>query len=296
MRGKLRKHWRLPQWLTGRTVLDVGRGNGLGDVLLCTPALRQLKAERPATRIRFYTRYPMLLRGLPYIDEVHRYGDRPEGMLRLRYEDALPENTHFAKLLGRALDIDVVDPRPDCFIDAERIARYQRLWRTLPRPHIVVQRRASRWTPNKDWPDSHWVPLIESLLKSGSVIEIGDTISAGELAHANYVDLRGRTSVEDLAAVVAAADVLVAPPSGPAHIAAAARTPAVVIIGGYEHPANAAYPDQIQFFSDVSCAPCWLREPCPFERKCLTKITPAEVERAVWSLADNIAVASPARD
>jgi ADP-heptose:LPS heptosyltransferase len=48
-----------------------------------------------------------------------------------------------------------------------------------------------------------------------------------------YIDLSNRTSLEELIAVIAAADIFVGPDSGPAHIAAAARTPAVVIYGGY---------------------------------------------------------------
>jgi ADP-heptose:LPS heptosyltransferase len=275
-----------------RNVVHLGRGGGLGDVLLCTPALRQLKCDQPSKRIRFFTDYPMLLRGLPYIDEVHPFADRPKRTLLLRYEEAMPQNTHFAKLLGRSLGVDVVDPRPDCIIDAETIIRYRNSWQALPRPHIVVQRRASRWTPNKDWPDSYWTQLIGSLLDRASIIEIGDTTSGGRITHPNYLDLRGQTSIEDLAAAVAAGDILISPPSGPAHIAAAARTPAVVIIGGYEHPLNGAYPDQVTFFSDVDCAPCWLREPCPFELKCLTKITPAAVERAVGAAVENVRTTS----
>ena len=65
------------------------------------------------------------------------------------------------------------------------------------------------------------------------------------------------------------------------HIAAAVHTPSVVIVGGYEHPTNAHYAGNVEFYTAVPCAPCWLRAPCPFDLKCLRAITSAQVEQAV---------------
>ena len=33
--------------------------------------------------------------------------------------------------------------------------------------------------------------------------------------------------------------------------------------------------------SELPCAPCWLREPCPIGLKCLTSISPEQVEKAI---------------
>jgi ADP-heptose:LPS heptosyltransferase len=203
----------------------------------------------------------------------------------LKYEGAAVHRTpatHLAKLIGRSLNVEVVDVRPDCVVRPDLVAGFFEAWRGYPSPYVVVQRRASRWTPNKDWPDAYWTALIAKLSRRGTVIEIGFADSKSEQAHAeNYIDLRSKTSLEELIAIVASGDVLVAPPSGPMHIAAATQTPSVVICGGYEHPDSTAYPGNVAFYTPEACAPCWLRTPCPYDRKCLSAISPEQVEDAV---------------
>jgi ADP-heptose:LPS heptosyltransferase len=111
------------------------------------------------------------------------------------------------------------------------------------------------------------------------------------VAEGNYIDLRGSTSIEALVAAIAAADLYVGPMSGPAHIAAAAGTPGVIIYGGYEPPAYTEYPDRVGLATAVDCSPCWLATPCPYDRKCLRAIVPATVEATIWSLWEKCAEA-----
>jgi hypothetical protein len=139
-----------------RSSLDIGRESGIGDVLMCTSALRELKRLNPSCRVRFYTKYDTLVRGLPYIDEVLPYHARPPDVINLRYEDAIPPRTHLAQIMGDNLGISIQDVRPDCVIRAELVERFQEVWRKLPRPHVIVQRRSGPWTPNKNWPDHYW--------------------------------------------------------------------------------------------------------------------------------------------
>lgn len=266
-----------------RTHLEVARNGGIGDVLLCTPALRELKRKNPVCHVRFYTEHAVLVRGLPYIDQVLEFADRPTDSIYLRYEDDLPPRAHFAKIIGDNLKLDVQDPRPDCIIDAKLVAAFQASWQQLPRPHIIVQRRASRWTPNKDWPMEYWIALMRSLSRKATVLEIGSKNPAPAIDLENYVDLRGQP-LEQFVAAIAAGDILVGPPSGPSHVAAAAGTPAVIITGGYELPKNSAYASSIALHTTTPCSPCWLKEPCPYQLKCLAAIVPATVEDAVWKV------------
>jgi ADP-heptose:LPS heptosyltransferase len=97
----------------------------------------------------------------------------------------------------------------------------------------------------------------------------------------SYIDLRGQTTLPELIAAIAASDLQVGPITGTVHIAAAMGVPSVVIYGGYEHPDGSSYPGNINLYSPVTCAPCWLRDPCPFDKKCLRQITPDQVEAAI---------------
>jgi ADP-heptose:LPS heptosyltransferase len=255
-------------------------GKAIGDVLLCTPALRELKARNPRCRVHFYTQLPSLVQGLPYIDEVHLATEAPAKNVTLQYGNAIPTHVHLARVMGDEVGLEVSDVTPDCVVDTLLVERYRNAWRDLPRPHVLIVRRASEWTPNKNWQDDSWVSLADSLSQFGTVIEVGAAETTPSPA-GSYLDLRGRTTLEELIAAVAAADIYVGPISGPMHIAAAVKTPAIVIVGGYEHPVGAQYKGQTYLYTPVPCSPCWLREPCPYDRKCLAAISPLAVERLV---------------
>lgn len=163
-------------------ILHVHRNMGLGDVLLCTPALREVKRLNPKCFIRFYTGNAAVVRGLPYIDEVLPFGDRPPGSISIVYEDAIPPRSHLARIMGDVLGVRVEDVRPDCVVRPEEVEAFRTSWAHLPRPHIAVLRRAGRHTPNKDWPDYSWIALIGRLVQFGSVIEIGEAGDAPRTA------------------------------------------------------------------------------------------------------------------
>jgi ADP-heptose:LPS heptosyltransferase len=270
-----------------RNRLDLARRGMLGDVLMCTPALRELHRINPACRVTFYTEFPDLIDGLPGIESVRPYSERSDQALEFFYETSIPPQRHIAKIMGDCIGVLVEDVRPMCVLPAETAQRWRARLADLPRPLMAISRLAGPWSPNKDWPDAHWCALIESLCRIGSVIETGETASpANGWRHSHYLDLRGQTEILDLVAVLAAADVHVGPISGPVHIAAAMKVPSVVIYGGYEHPKCSGYEGNINLFTQLPCSPCWLRDGCPYDRKCLQTIGPDEVERAVVAVCN----------
>jgi ADP-heptose:LPS heptosyltransferase len=272
--------------------LHIGRKCGIGDVLLCTPTLRRLKEVNPGCRLTFYTESTSLLEGLSFIDEVRSYDEAPPGIIDLRYEESIPPWRHLARIIGDTIGVDVRDVRPACVVKAELKEDFLRTWGELPRPWVVVNRHASGWTPNKDWPAEHWEVLVDRLQTWATVLEIGSTrTSGGRFDSDRYVNLTGQLSLDQLVAALAGSDLNVGPISGPVHIAAAVGVPSVVVYGGYEPPVCTHYPGNIDLYSKIECAPCWLREPCPFERKCLTRISPDVVEtslRQLWHSANPV--------
>ena len=95
-----------------------------------------------------------------------------------------------------------------------------------------------------------------------------------------HVDLRGTTSERQFCAWISLADLVVSPVTSAVHIAAAYGIPTLSVLGGYELPITASYPEHVTLHRSPRCSPCWLREPCPFDRKCLKDISVDEVERA----------------
>ena len=98
-------------------------------------------------------------------------------------------------------------------------------------PYVVVHPGAT--APARTWPANHHAALVRALSRSGRKVMV--TGSASEKALTALVagndprvtDLGGRLDFAELADVIAAADVLIAGNTGPAHLAAAVGTPVV---------------------------------------------------------------------
>jgi ADP-heptose:LPS heptosyltransferase len=274
------------RWLVPyhRGELHISRGTALGDVLMCTPALRELKRRNPSCHVTFYTDYQDLVAGLPFVDRVCPFAENPDCTIRPNYEKSVPPRRHIARIMGDHLGLAVRDVRPSCIVDSAERDRFREKWKDLPHPWVIVNRRASAWTPNKDWPNELWDELIDRLVSWGTVIEVGTVAKCPSRSDGSYVDLTGQTTLTQLVAVIAAGDLHVGPVTGTVHIAAALGIPSVVIYGGYEHPDCSGYPGNINLYSGVPCAPCWLKDNCPYGKKCLRTITPAQVESALKTL------------
>jgi len=265
--------------------LQVARYGGLGDVLMCTPALRALKRSNPDCHITFFSAFGELLVGLPFVDEVRKLEERSDDAIVLTYEELIPPRRHIASLFGDLIGVNVRNVRPACAVDAELLAKWSQFTQQLRPPVMIVYRHASSWTPNKEWPAEYWNAALPELCRFGSVVEVG---SAKELDRVpdelNYVDLREKTSLRELVAIVASGDLTVGPISGPTHIAAAFGVPSVVLYGGYENPICSRYLGNLNLAENPSCSPCWLREPCPYDRMCLRRIPASRLVRAVKQL------------
>ena len=262
-----------------RPIIDISRSHGLGDVLLSTPALREIKRLNPKSHIRFYTKYPSLLRGLPYINEVFSMEHCPKNAIRLLCEDSLPSTFHISQLMGDCLGVNVTNIMPDCVVNHEMVKLYRARWgREFT---IVVSLESSGFAPNKNWPIEYWDELIQRISKKFHVILIGNKTENDMFSSKMVTDMRGKTSLEDLIAIVASGNFYVGPMTGPYHIAAATGCPSLVILGGYESPNNACYPGSIVLSSNLPCSPCWLSDNCPHSKLCLTSISVDLVENKI---------------
>lgn len=272
--------------------MNIARRSGLGDVLMCTPVLRKLKFDNPNIFVRFYTNYTEIVSGLEYIDEVRPFSMLPNKYIYLGYENKIPPQAksapseHLARVIGSNLGINVEDTTPDCVLDIDLVEKYRREWNN--KPTIVVARRSSRWTENKDWPMERWDALVSLLTLDFIVIEIGDRKYQHELSPiSNYVDCREKTSIKEMVAIVAAANCFVGPDTGPTHVAAAVGTPAVVILGGYNRAVNVGYKNQIIIDRTPECSPCFLTSvtsECKNQKKCLSDIMLEDVMIEIYKI------------
>jgi heptosyltransferase-2 len=183
----------------------------------------------------------------------------------------------------------------EVFLSNADRARASELLRNVARPRVGIHvgygplgRKRHQSERLKGWSPGNFTEVAAGLLERGaSVVFTGSREDRSDVEAIRSkvpaaVSLAGRTSPRELAAVIEDLDILVSVDSGPAHLAAAVRTPLVVLWGP-------AILEQVQPFStrsDVAllrhpppCAPCYdtpLMKTCP-RNVCMEAITPREV-------------------
>ena len=255
--------WPLPAMAPyRRRRLDVVRPMALGDILMCTPALREVKRLNPACRVTFYTgaAYQDLAASCPFVDAVRPAAEAPPDAVWMLYETAMAGPSAsptgpcrrtapiggssrragpLARILGDRLGVDVKDIRPSCPADPAEVERFRRAWEDLPRPRVLVTREAGDFTRNKDWPDEYWEALLDRMLARCTIIEVGASCREGSppAPGPRHVDLVGRTTLPQFDGGDRRRRPATSPRSpGPSTSPPPWGRPSVVIYGGYERP------------------------------------------------------------
>lgn len=104
----------------------------------------------------------------------------------------------------------------------------------------------------------------------------------------NYINLAGKTNIEELCSHIGGCSLFITNDSGPMHVAAAYNVPTVSIFGPTKHKETSQWMNTKSKIVriDMECAPCMKRE-CPLgHHECMTKITASDVTEAVLTLLD----------
>src|SRR5690349_9648555 len=136
----------------------------------------------------------------------------------------------------------------------------------------------------KRWPAESFAALADRLIDSrrrvlliGSKDELDVTESVTQKMRNQPVVLTGKTSLDQITAVLDRADLVVTNDTGPAHIAAALGRPTIVIFGPTNPLTTRPFaPEAVILRHPPDCAPCMLRD-CPIDHRCMTAITVDEV-------------------
>jgi ADP-heptose:LPS heptosyltransferase len=162
--------------------------------------------------------------------------------------------------------------------------------------HVVVHPGAS--VPARAWAPEHHVALVGALVAGGHRVVVtggpGESALTRRVAGDRALDLGGRTSLAQLADVIAGAACVVAGNTGPAHLAAAVGTP-VVSIFAPTVPLVRWGPWRVRhevLYVDVPCAGCRARA-CPVPgHPCVDSLTVDAVLAAVGRITGPAAEAA----
>ncbi|MEW1955820.1 glycosyltransferase family 9 protein [Terrabacter sp. NPDC080008] len=159
---------------------------------------------------------------------------------------------------------------------------------------VVLHPGAS--VPARAWPEHRWQELARLLSDRGRQVVVtggpGERALTARVAAAygsgDVLDLGGQTTLGELAGVLGAASVVVAANTGPAHLAAAVRTPVVSLFAPtvpFERWRPWGVPVVALGRGDAPCRGTRVTT-CPFPgHPCLTSVAASEACQAVEALA-----------
>jgi hypothetical protein len=270
--------------------------SGIGDDLLCTTVARELRI-RKSGRIWVGSKYGELFEGNPDAQAVPisdwRFGalaPRLGADVRpLWYTQYDPENDrdpeppmHIAAMMCRKAGVTgSVSIRPYLYLrDSEcregRIAEKQ----------IAIQsttRAAATPLQNKEWLPERFQSVANSMAGQFNVVQLG---AAGDPKLDNVIDLRGKTTLRQAAAVLRNSRVFIGLVGGLMHLARAVDCPAVIVYGGRERPEISGYSCNRNIRTKPLCSPCWQRNRCDYGRVCMMDISADMVIEAARAASD----------
>jgi GT2 family glycosyltransferase/ADP-heptose:LPS heptosyltransferase/predicted SAM-dependent methyltransferase len=281
--------------------IQVHRRNALGDVLLITPVLHELRNKYRDATIAVTTLYPTLLEGNPDVDQVLRAPAPLPGFdltFDLQYEH-LPE-LHIVDAYAQIAGVTLSDRTPSLHLAQADLEAADAVLREagvrLDTP-LVAFHVESGWKV-RDWPLDRFRAVAEALEQRGAqVVVLGERPT---MPLDFGIDLRGKTTLRSLAALVFKCDALLSIDSGVMHLAAALRRPFVGLFGCTDP--DKRVPDWARpaaVYAEIVCHGCHHRQRpvpvttapvCPFETvRCMEEITTARVLDKLLPLLDTAA-------
>jgi len=273
---------------------------GIGDDLLCSTVAHEIRARDPDARVWLLTRFPELFLRDPNFDRIlvsDRYwflwssptlrsrrlelAYTKEKNPESRCKDDLSPAEHILSIMCRKAHLDGrIILRPYFYLTDEEKRNGRRGTRQVVVQCIGAASRSAML--NKLWKIERFQSLVDYINdrwgQSISVIQIG---AQDDPALKGVVDLRGRTSIRESAALLSESDCFIGTVGFLMHLARSVECCSVIIYGGREHPWQSGYICNENLDSHVECAPCWKWNDCDHNRKCLDIISVETVASAV---------------
>ena len=248
------------------------RSYALGDILLLTPIFNQLKETYPACTILLATASRFI--------EVFKYWDKvgtadKRTVAHRHYDigyhlDGIVERDHTGEPWSHKHRLDLYCdflgiPAPKDPLFSLPYGEDERRWaeelttglRLKEKPIVVMQLFGSK--PIKSFPPGKVERIARKLSYVYTVILVHS--HSGEI-DGEAVDLSGKTTVHELAAVIDCADAVVTMDSGVLWVAHATQTPVVALLGPTREPERLSYHRNhrvVNLSKMVGCEPCFER-------------------------------------
>lgn len=192
----------------------------------------------------------------------------------------------------RALGADVSEPRFNLPISSDELLWARQELARVPSPRIVLNLGA-RW-PTKRWPPQHFAEIGRRAVSEygAGLIAVGSAVDRPvvdellrRLEPGSVLDLCGRTTLLQLAAIAIESNLMISNDTGPLHLAAAAGARVIGIYTCTAPILTGPFGPRVSTVqSCVWCAPSFLKRCRRLE--CMAELTPARVWPAVQAQLD----------
>jgi len=270
-----------------RQTIWIKRSHGLGNVVLLLPVLDKLVAEgrrvAVATREEWASAFSALRPGVIWATES------PTAAVDLdALTSSMSPKEHRTDEFGRLLGMPPPFPAPSVTLPEEWTRPFERL-----RGCVVLApeaaHRARRWGE----PMARDLAARLACLRAcgGTHRQAGlKLVLAGGSPGSDlpcHADLRGRTRVHELMALLSVAGAVICMDSGVLHLAAAVGTPTVAIFGGVD-PKYRIRAEQrvVALHAALPCWPCNKLESCDGSYDCLKAVGAVDVIKALSVVGD----------
>jgi lipopolysaccharide heptosyltransferase II len=196
-----------------------------------------------------------------------------------------------AQAAGATLEIE--DRYPRLLIPARVTGEIEQLLATegvQPGRPLIACHVSANNGQSKRWPVPYWAALLDRLIReenayvvlTGAPNDLPLTENITRRMHERPLNLAGKTSLVQLAALLKRADLLISGDSGPMHMAGAVGTHTIAIHG----PTDPALSGPVSHHatvlrSNIWCSPCYQAKETAdcrfFTTQCMKDITPAQV-------------------
>lgn len=141
----------------------------------------------------------------------------------------------------------------------------------VPRQVVIQSSGLEAGTPmlNKQWLTERFQEVVRALRSEFDFVQVG---ARGDPPLDGVLDLCGRTSRRETAAILSRPLAFVGNVSFLMHLARTVECRSVIVYGGRERPDQSGYGCNENLYAGVPCAPCWRRNACDHGRPCLSEI------------------------
>lgn len=260
--------------------------SALGDNLLLSFLVREIKSVSPGTSIAIETKWPDLFNENPYVDAVF---DKKFSIKyhKIKYFIDAGTTEHMMDQMIRQLPFAIHrwNRKVDLFLNDDECK--QTAAQLPPRYVVVNPYGKQRHSANrKEWGTENF-QRVRDLLPELDFVQIG---TAGAPRLKNTIDFTG-TSVRESAIIIKGSMTGLFLEGGLMHLANAVNRPCVIIYGGAIAPSISGYDMHTNLYCQTACSPCFTSHEkltaCT-TMHCMKAIRPDQVAHEVMKLTQMV--------